>query len=141
MKEIYAVIYPIPKTYTSGLFESSRLVYLKYTPHEVISDNLKRCKKLLFYESKGEKKVVGEGEIEKIELLSLEEVLRKYEEELFLNKKELYSYADGREKKPLVFKLKNTQRFEEEIKLKNPITMGGKQLTKEEYNQLLESKL
>lgn len=138
MNEIYAVIYAVPKKFTDRLFESSRLVFLKYTPHEVISENLKSCKKLLFYESYGEKEIIGEGNIEKIELLDLEEILNKYEKELFLTKEELYSYSNGREKKPLVFTLQNSQNFNKKIKLKRQITMSGKLISKKEYEKLLD---
>jgi len=136
MNEIYAIIYPIPKRFTSRLFDSPRLVFLKYTPHETISNNLKDCKKLLFYESHGGKKVIGEGKIERIELLNLEELLKKYEDDLFLTEEELYSYSDGREKKPLVFILKNLKEFNKKVKLNERITMGGKLITKEKYNKL-----
>jgi len=138
MSNIYAVIYPVPITFAGGLFDRSRLVFLKYTTHEAISDDLKDCKKLLFYESRAEKKIIGEGKIEKIELLNLKKILEKYEDDLFLTKKELCLYADGREKRPLVFTLKNPQRFNNKIKLKNPITMSGKQLTKKEYEKLFD---
>lgn len=137
MSDIYAVIYPVPKTFAGGLFGRSRVVFLKYTTHETITDDLQDCKKLLFYESKAEKKLIGEGKIEKIELLNLEQILEKYEDDLFLTKKELYSYSDGREKRPVVFTLKNPRRFNNKIKLKKPITMSGKQLTKKEYEELI----
>lgn len=138
MKEVYAVIYPVPKTFINSLFESERVVFVKYTTHETISDDLKNCQKLLFYESRGGKKIVGEGNIKDIDILSLEKILEKHRENLFLSEKELRSYSNGRTKKPVVFTLKNTHRYDKEIKSKTPITMGGKYIDKEEYEEILE---
>ncbi len=135
--KIFAVIYPVPRTFTNNLFGSEKLVFLKYTPHETISDNLKSCKKLLFYESKGEMKIVGEGNIEEIELLSVDKILEKHQENLHLSEKELKTYTHGRTKKPVVFTLKNVHRYDKEIKLEKPITMRGKHVTKGEYRNML----
>jgi len=132
------VVYPVPKKFTNSLFGFGKRVYLKYTTHEVISKNLQECKKLIFYESRGNKKLIGEGNIEKIELLSLDEVLKKYKGNIFLNEEQLNSYSNGRTKKPVVFTLKKLIKYEDGIRIDIPITMGGKYITKSEYHNILD---
>jgi len=134
---VYAVIYPVPKTFINSLFGSETVVFLKYTTHEVISDNLESCEKVIFYESKGEKKLVGEGIINKMELLTVDKILEKYRKDLFLTEDELRSYSKNRNKKPIVFTLKNPYRYDKGIKSEEPITMGGKYITKKEYENML----
>jgi len=104
----------------------------------VISKNLKSCEKLIFYESRGRKKLIGEGNIEKIELLSLDEVVRKYKDDVFLSREELRSYSNGRTKKPVVFSLKKLKEYDNDVKVDFPITMCGKYITKLEYHNILE---
>lgn len=137
MDKPYAIIYPVPEDLTHGLFEDEYVVFVKYTPHEVISENLRLCEKLLFYESKGEKMLIGEGKIDNIELLNLNKILEKYENDLFISRETLFSYSNGRTKKPIVFTLKEPYKYNNKVKLKKPITMGGKLINKEEYDNIV----
>lgn len=133
----YGVIYPIPNDLINRLIRNT-VIFVKYPTHEVISNRLKACKKLLFYASRGNKKVIGEANINWIELLPKEEVLKNHINDLFLNKEELEEYSKGRTKKLLVFSLENSTKFQLPVALDHPITMVGEYISKEDYNTLIE---
>lgn len=133
----YGVIFPIPIDIIDRLFKN-KVVFVKYPTHEVIGDRLKACKKMLFYASRANKEIVGEGNINQIELLSKEQVLKDYINVLFLNKEELEEYSRGGTKKLLVFSLENSTKYKVPVSLDHPITMVGEYISQEDYNEIIE---
>jgi len=133
----YGIIFPIPSDIIGRLFKNN-VIFVKYPTHEVIGNRLNACKKMLFYASRGNKKVVGDADINWIKLLSKEEVTQNHIQYLFLNKEELEEYSRGRTKRLLVFSLKNSIKYQLPMELDHPITMVGEYISKEDYNILVE---
>lgn len=117
-------------------FEDNKTVFIKFPVHESVSTNLKSCKKLIFYESHGEWKLIGEGNIINVLTMSVNDVYTHFERELFLSKEELTSYVKLRfNKKVLVFQLFNLRKYRQPIKLDHYITMAGEYISEEKYMQ------
>ena len=133
--DIYGCIYPLSESYIDRFFNEGKKIFLKYLPHE--NTNLKKNHKLLFYRSRSDKKIVGEGVINKIEFLSPYEILDRYKNDIFLTKDELQIYVGNRgDKKMLTIHLKNIIKYEEPVISKYSITMAGKYVSKNEYDDM-----
>lgn len=132
----YGVIFPISKGHASRILHEGKTVFLKYPPHEVISERLAACQKLLLYGSGGTRRILGEADLRGIELLTKEEVLEKYSDELFLGKKELEEYARNRTKRMLVFMLANPRECQQEVILDHYVTMVGEYVSLSDYESL-----
>lgn len=140
MEKIIGVIYPIPFKFVNRIFEDKRNVFVKYVSHP----NGKRInfKKVLFYESRGNKQIIGEATIKANEFLTPLEALEKYGEKVFLEKDELIEYALHQplrtmSRKMLVLVLSKPTRFSKRIIYKKPMTMAGKYLTENDYETLM----
>ena len=133
--EIYACIYPLSEPHIDRFFNEGKKIFLKYLPRE--STNLKKNHKLLFYRSRRDKKIIGEGIIKKIEFLSPSEILDQYKHEIFLTKDELLSYVGSRgDKKMLTIHLSNITKYKVPLICSYPITMAGKYISKKEYENM-----
>jgi hypothetical protein len=140
MSKIIGVIYPIPLKFVNRIFDDNRNVFVKYIAHP----NHMRIalRKILFYESQGNKEIVGEARIKANEFLTPLEVLEKYGDRVFLDRDELTKYASRRplrtmSRKMLVLVLTKPVKYSKRIKYEKPLTMAGKYLTKEDYDALL----
>jgi len=138
LSEVYGAIFPLPKHLVERFFDSGKNIFVKYLTHA----STKLCKGniIIFYESRGLKHLVGEGRIMKIEFLTMDDVLRKYPRNLFLDKEELYEYAgDRKSKMMLTITLVKIKKYKKPTSYKDRISMVGKYITKEEYTSILKS--
>jgi hypothetical protein len=140
MDKNIGVIYPIPFKFVNRIFEDKRNVFVKYVAHP----NRRRIslKKVLFYESRGNKEIVGEATIKANEFLTPLEALEKYGDRVFLEKEELIEYASRQplrtmSKKMLVLVLAKPTRYSNRIMYEKPMTMAGKYLTEKDYETLM----
>lgn len=133
----YGVIFPVSYNHASRILHEGKTVFVKYPPHEVISERLSACRKLLLYGSGGKRRILGEADLQGIELLTEEEVLQEYSDELFLRKKELEEYARNRTKRMLVFILANPREYQQEVILDHYVTMVGEYITRLDYENML----
>jgi hypothetical protein len=139
-EKLKGIIYPVPKNLIDNLFNNGKKVFIKY----IVSNSTRLIKRniVIFYESYGDKRLIGEGTIDNIEFLSPNEVIVKYKDILFINETQFYNYikkSNKRNEKMLVISLINLIKYKKPIHLKESITMGGKYLTKEGYNKLISS--
>lgn len=132
----YGIIYPVSEEHAMRVLKQGKSVFVKYTPHEVVSDRMASCKKLLFYISGGDMQVAGEAEIERIELLSKEEILERYSSALFLSKRELESYARSRTKRLLAFMLTHPRLYRQGVQFDHYLTMNGEYIELSDYERL-----
>ena len=139
-RNLLGIIYPLPQYLIDRFFILNKIVFIKFPTHESISTNLLKCKKLIFYKSRGEWELVGEGEIDSIFLMPINDALNNFEKELFLSEHELIFYAKSRIiKKVLVFKLSNLKKYGKPITLDHYVTMAGEYISKEDYQRLIGS--
>lgn len=133
-KEVVGAIFPVPYLLMKQFFEEGKKVFVKNSKFK----RLKPGSKILFYASRGVHALVGEGTIEIVEFLTPNETIRKYKNELFLTEDECKTYA--REKnvfKFLVIRFSEIRKYENPVKPKRFISMGGKYISKSEYEQIL----
>lgn len=141
--ETRGAIFPIPDLFKDRLFDGKHNVFVKYLSHN--STKLTARKKILFYASGVVKALVGEGEIEKIEFLLPQEVIRSYGNELFLSESEFKTYGRSSasrapSKKVLTLVLKKLRKYPKPIKLIKAMTMAGLYINAEEYDSLVKGK-
>ena len=134
------IIYPVPSNLVSRFFDQGKNVFVKYLP-KVGYHHLKVGNKILFYASRQIKKIVGEGTIQRLELLKPVEALEKYRENLFLSEEELEEYRHRRSNRPptkklLVLVIQNLRKYSRPVEPEKFITMTGRRITKKEYNAL-----
>jgi len=131
------IIFPFLPEHVSRFFDDGKTVFVKFFGNERIPIRLHVGSKLLFYESEGEKEIVGEATIREISMGNVNEVQAKYRTALFLTQKELDEYTNQRrEKKMLVLVLGNARRYKTPLKLRKSLTMAGQYMTKRMFEEL-----
>lgn len=137
------MIFPVPVNLVDRLFDGRHNVFVKYagSHNHARATKLKARDKVVFYASHGTKHLVGEGTIERIELMRPERVLAKYRDRLFLKESELYAYVRSRpsrplEKEMLTIVMTKIRRYKNPFRFSEHITMTGKYLSSEEYRSL-----
>ena len=135
----YAVIYPLPLELASRILSGKKSVFVKYQRYEVLTPMMNTCEKILFYISHSKKEILGEASISAIQLMSFDEVISEFKNDLFLSEDELRKYSNKRiEKKMLVFSLKKMECYSEPKLLGRSLTMVGEFISKQEYDYLVK---
>lgn len=132
-------IFPISSGHVSRIFDDKRTAFVKYTKFSRLGKN----SRLVFKVSK-ERKLIGEGTIERIEKMNPETAWARYGHQIFLNEIEFGRYVS---KSPVtgksrgaseisVFILKNLKKYKKAVQWTQNITPAGRYLTKEEYQRI-----
>ena len=139
---IIGATFPVPKPLLGRILDEGKTVFVK--PSTL---RLKPGMKIIFYASREEQGWHGEAEVESVEhFTSVEEIIRKYREELFLTPEELRKYerdrakwhSRGRRPRPwMVVKLKNIRKFPKIVKPKMFIAVSGRYVREDEYREIL----
>lgn len=142
MSEIIGVIYPVPFNLLQRIF-SGKDVFIK---HPTCFKQLRPGHKVLFYASHEVRGILGEATIRNIEMMKLDEIYRKYGERVFITKEEARNYSkplrdrrgggSPRDVTFLVLELEDLRKYEVAMKPRRFITVGGKYLTKQEYESI-----
>lgn len=134
MENIKGIVLPFQKELIERMFEKNKDIVMKYAQKGYKC--LETGHKLYVYQSGSNKSIVGEATIKKIEYLTVNECLSKYEDRLIASKNALSGYSAGREdKEALVLELTEIKKYEKEIKLYKPITINGLYLTLERQKE------
>ena len=131
--KIEGVIYSLPLDIAMNIFQKGKKIFVKYMPHEPTKKTvlkLKKGMKIYIYISKSNKSVIGEAKIKEIYYMNMQEIIKKFKNNLMISESELILYAEGREnKKAQVLDLENITVYPKEITVTIPITMGGAYVT------------
>ncbi|WGM90149.1 MAG: DUF365 domain-containing protein [Candidatus Bathyarchaeum tardum] len=141
MSEISGFVFPIKLKHAESIFIKGKKIFVKYDNKLV---KLNKGMRAIFYLS-GEKTIIGEAKILKIERMTVEEVYENYGQNLFLTQEELFNYAKkspiGRERKTQnlsVYHLANIQKYQTPIKSKKRMTPAGYYLRNNDYQILMK---
>ncbi len=138
---VYAYIYPVLGDHIERIF-AGKDVFCKFTGERNLGIGVGT--KILFYASSSGRKVLGEGTVDKVELLNSEQVISQYGSKLFLTEKELNDYR-GATRSPkvrlLVLSLRNIKRYEPPVVLPKNLTMAGLKLSEKQYLELIAKPL
>mgnify|MGYP000088288305 CR=1 FL=1 len=146
-EEIVGVAYPVPSNLLDRIFKEGKNVFIK---HPTCYKQLKPGRKVLFYASHEIRGIVGEAAIKNIELMKINQIYEKYGNKVFITKEEAKEYSKpfktrrqagagkAREVKFLVLELQNVKKYDKPVKPKRFITVGGKYITKREYEEIKE---
>jgi len=131
------VIFPILPEHSQRLFEGRKSVFVKYSARESLPRRLQSGSKLFLYQSRSNRGIVGEARIVEIVSATLEEVLVRFGDDVFLTRTELENYSGNRKgKRMLVLVLEGTRRYASPLKLGKSITMAGQYMTKKMLREL-----
>ena len=126
---------PIQKMFWENISKVKNPIFFKFMPHESIPKELDKNSKLFFYLSNSGKLIVGESQIQKTELINVEDFVKNFKDKILIPLTEFYEYVGGRKDKLLViFFLKDIKEYNNPVKLNYSVTMGGKYIRKKEYS-------
>jgi len=145
-EEIVGVVYPVPSNLLDRIFKEGRDVFIK---HPTCFKQLRPGHKILFYSSHEKRAIVGEATIKNIGLMKIDEIYEKYGNRVFITKEEAKEYTKPLSERKgkggkirnidfLVIELEKPRLFEKYYKPKRFIVVGGKYVTKKEYNEIKE---
>jgi len=142
-KDIVGATFPVPRPLLNRILEGGKTVFVK--PSTL---RLRPGMKVIFYASREEQGWHGEAEVESVEhFTNVEDIIRKYKDELFLTPEELRKYERDREKwhsrgrrpRPwMVVKLKNVRRYPKIVRPKRFIAVSGRYVGADEYGEILK---
>jgi hypothetical protein len=140
MESVVGAVFPVSPGHAVRIFDKRRTVFVKYTN----LTKLARNSRIVFYLSK-EKRLIGEGIIEKTEKANPENVWARYGRRIFLNKIEYNQYVSnspigGRNRVSeaiTAFVLKDLMTYKKTNQLTCRITPAGCYLTKGEYERII----
>jgi hypothetical protein len=137
INETIGIIFPLLPTHIQRFFEDRKTVFVKFFVNQRSPLRLRIGSKLFFYESERNKEIVGEAKIAAISMSTPEELLSHYKGTLFLTPNELRQYATKRmDKKMLVITLEHLKRYSPPLRLKKSVTMAGRYMTEQMFNEL-----
>jgi hypothetical protein len=141
-EKIVGVTYPVPKWFLDRILKEGKTVFVKPSTLRV-----QPGMKVVFYASREGHAWLGEAEVEVVErFTNVEEIIRKYGDELFLTPKELRQYEKEREKwhsrgrrpRPwMVLTLKNVKKYPKPVKPPRFIAVSGRYVKEKEYREIL----
>jgi len=135
--EFLGVIFPLSHSHIEQFLANGKNVFVKYCGKSTIPRHIDNGSKLYFYESKSAKHIVGEAKIIKITQCTIDEVIEKFSDRLFLTRDELNAYANGRRTKMmLVLTLEKMKRYSAPLPLDKSLTMAGQYMTKSLYQRI-----
>jgi len=143
-EEIIGVAYPVPSNLLDRIFKEEKDVFIK---HPTCFKKLKPGHKILFYASHEIRAIVGEATIKNMELMKIDQIYEKYGDRVFITKEEAKEYTKPLEErrtkggKPrdiefIVMELENPIKYKKPYKPRRFIPVGGKYITKKEYEEI-----
>jgi hypothetical protein len=136
-KDTIGIVFPMLRDHIQRIFQDQKNVFVKFLAREVLPRRLRAGSRLFFYQSGGSKEIVGEARIDEIAVGTVQEVLAKFGERLFITRSELEEYAGNRGAKTmLILLLDDPKKYKVPLKLGKSVTMAGQYMTKEMYDTL-----
>ncbi|CAB49790.1 DUF365 domain-containing protein [Pyrococcus abyssi] len=140
--DIVGVTFPVPREFLDRIFKEKKRVFVKPATLRV-----EPGMKVIFYASRKDQGFYGEAEVEGVEsFASVEEIIEKYGDELFLTPEELRKYerdrkrwqSRGRRARPwLVIRLRNVREYKRKVKPKRFVVVSGRYVKKDEYEEIV----
>lgn len=87
--ETMSMIFPLVPNQLQRFFEDRKTVFVKFTARQAPPERLRIGSRLFFYESRRKQEVVGEARIAEISTGTIEQVLARFGDKLFLTQTEL----------------------------------------------------
>ncbi|KUH34834.1 hypothetical protein APY94_00220 [Thermococcus celericrescens] len=142
-EDVIGATFPVPKPLLGRILDEGKTVFVK--PSTL---RLKPGMKLVFYASHEDQGWHGEAEVESVEhFTNVEDIIKKYKDELFLTPEELRKYerdrakwhSRGRRPRPwMVVRLKNVRKYPKVVKPKRFIAVSGRYVKEDEYGEILK---
>lgn len=135
MEKIKALTHPIPKQLAERVYKKNKTVFVGKSYLGKVS----KGDKFVIYESRGQKAYTGWADINFIQRMSPNDILKKYMNELIITEEEFKEYAKGR-KLMTVIEFKNFKKFNTAVKPKRFVSISGKYIYEDEFKMIAENK-
>jgi hypothetical protein len=137
--QVVGIIFPLLPQHAKRFLDDGKTIFVKFFGKERIPLRLQPESKMFLYESKGNKEIVGEAKIVRVESVPASNVISAYGDNLFLDESEFADYVGiRRDKTMLVLVLVDAKRYSAPLKLDKSVTMAGRYMTQEMYLKLHE---
>ena len=131
-EEVIGALFPIIRRHANKLFSTNQVIFIKFTK----LNKLTKGAIIIFYVS-GEKVLIGESIVKKIDKMNPEKAWIEYWEKMFLDKKDYDQYIKmspienkARKMKELtVFSLSKLKKYEHPYPSVYPVTASGRYVT------------
>jgi hypothetical protein len=135
--EIVGIIFPFLPRHAERLLDDGKTVFVKFFGKGRIPLKLQPGSRLFPYESKGNKEIVGEAKILRVESISASDAMSVCGTSLFLTQSEFDDYVENRRGKiMLALILEDAKRYQVPLKLNKSATMAGQYMTREMYRKI-----
>jgi hypothetical protein len=136
--ETVGIIFPLLPKHAERLLNEGKTVFVKFFGRESIPLRLRQGSKLFLYESQGNKAIVGEASITRVESVRASDAVSTYGARLFLTQLEFDEYVGNRgDKTMLALVLGEVRKYAVPLSLERSVTMAGRYMTREMHKRLL----
>jgi len=132
---VIGIIFPIFRNHFQRFIYDKKTIFVKFVARPF--NRLRSGSRLFFYESKGNKQIVGEARIVEMDSRKPEEVFTRFEKNLFLTCAEFEEYTRERKtREMLVLVVADAKKYAIPLTLNKSVTMAGQYMTKQMYHAL-----
>ncbi|MEL7669407.1 DUF365 domain-containing protein [Methanobacterium sp.] len=131
--KIAGVTHPIPTEYANKIYEDKKTVFIGKSYLGKVS----KGDKFVVYESYGAKAYTGYGTIKFIGKVKTNQILKKYKDKLIINEEEFKKYSKNKNEMTII-EFENFKRFKDPVVPKRFVTIAGKYIYEDEYNDIIK---
>jgi len=129
------ISHPIPTKYAKRIYEDGKTVFVG----KVYLGKVSKGDKFVLYESHGQQAYTGWADIKSIGKQKSNSIFPKYGDMLIITKKELDEYAKGKTEMNVI-EFENFEKFNNPVKPKRFVSIGGKYIYEDELNMIKRTK-
>lgn len=130
-----AVTHPVPTKFAERIYNNNKTVFVSKRH----LGNVSSGDKFIIYESHGAKAYTGWADIKLITKMNPRTILRKYKDSLMLTHEEFKEYSKDKKYMNLI-EFKNFEMFKNKVVPDRFVSISGKYIYEEEFNQIIRNK-
>jgi len=134
--KLIGVSHPIPTEYAERIYKEGKTVFVGRSYLGKVSSG----DKFILYESHGARAYTGMADIKFIGKMEPNKIIRKYKNKLMVTEDELKEYARSKAEMNVI-EFENFEKFKIQVKPDRYVTIAGKYIYEDEYNQIIESQI
>lgn len=134
-KEIMAVTHPVPTEFAERIYKDNKTVFVSKRH----LGNVSPGDKFVVYESHGARAYTGWADIKLITKMNPRTILKEYKDGLMLARAEFKEYSKNKEYMNLI-EFENFEMFKKKVVPKRYVSISGKYIYKDEFNQIIKNK-
>lgn len=130
-----AVTHPVPTEFAERIYKDNKTVFVSKRH----LGNVSPGDKFVVYESHGARAYTGWADIKLITKMNPRTILKEYKDGLMLTRAEFKEYSKNKEYMNLI-EFENFEMFKKKVVPKRYVSISGKYIYKDEFNQIIKNK-